>query len=136
MAISSYKVYLMTSSNGVDFTKLVDVKDFPDLGAAPAQIEVTTLSDPARCYIPGIEDTDQKTLTANYTSADYETIAALKGTEKYVAIWFGEAGADGKFTGKAYIDVFVTGAGVNEAVNMTITLTMTVNFVKGATISG
>lgn len=33
MAISTYKVYLMhkASASG-DYTKLVDIKDFPDLG--------------------------------------------------------------------------------------------------------
>jgi hypothetical protein len=39
-------------------------------------------------------------------------------------------GSAGKFEGKGYIDVFVAGAGVNEVVNMTVTLTMTQNFVK------
>ena len=144
MAISSYKAFLMkgTGSGTLNWAKLVDIKDFPDLGAAPEPIETTTLSDFARTYIPGIENTEQKTFTCNYTSTDYATLAALKGTETNVAIWFGGTenngvvtpdGSAGKFTGKGYIDVFVAGAGVNEVVNMTVTLTMTQNFVKAAT---
>ena len=128
-----------TGTGTLTWAKLVDIKDFPDLGAAPEPIETTTLSDPARTYIPGIENTEQKTFTCNYTATDYATLAALKGTEQNVAIWFGgtEAngvatpdGSAGKFSGKGYIDVFVAGAGVNEVVNMTVTLTMTQNFVK------
>lgn len=143
MAISSFKATLMKGSGTTTQTwsKLVDIKDFPDLGAAPEPIETTTLSDPARTYIPGIENTEQKTFTCNYTAADYATLVALKGTELNIAIWFGgtesggvvtPTGSDGKFEGKGYIDVFVAGAGVNEVVNMTVTLTMTKNFVKAS----
>ena len=143
MAISSYKAFLMkgTGEGTLTYSKLVDIKDFPDLGAAPEPIETTTLSDFARTYIPGIENTEQKTFTCNYTPDDYATLAALKGVEQNVAIWFGGVetagvvtpdGSMGKFTGKGYIDVFVAGAGVNEVVNMTVTLTMTQNFVKAS----
>ena len=146
MAISSFKAFLMKKT-GETWAKLIDVKDIPDLGAAPEPIETTTLSDFARTYIPGIENTEQKTFTANYDAATFETIAALKGSEVDVAIWFGgtedasthvvtPTGTNGKFTGKGYIDVFVAGAGVNEVINMTITLTMTKNFVKDVTTSG
>ena len=144
MAISSFKAFLMKGSGSTTITwaKLVDIKDFPDLGAAPEQIETTTLSDPGRTYIPGIENTEQKTLTCNYTAADFATLDALKGTVQDVAISFGgtesqgvvtPTGSEGKFVGKAYVNVFVAGAGVNEVVNMTVTLTMTENFVKSAT---
>ena len=143
MAISTYRVFLMHATTGTTYEKLLDIKSFPDLGGAPEMLETTTLSDFARTYIPGIENTEQKTFTCNYKSTDYATLAALKGQEINVAIWFGgtedatthvvtPTGAQGKFTGKGYIDVFVAGAGVNEVVNMTVTLTMTQNFIKGA----
>lgn len=130
-----------TGTGTLTWSKLVDIKDFPDLGAAPEPLETTTLSDFARTYIPGIENSEQKTFTCNYTPDDYATLIALKGEVQDVAVWFGgtEAGgvatpdgSMGKFTGKGYIDVFVAGAGVNEVVNMTVTLTMTQNFVKEA----
>lgn len=144
VAISSYKAFLMqgTGTGTLTWAKLVDIKEFPDLGAAPEPIETTTLSDFARTYIPGIENTEQKTFTCNYTPEDYATLAALKGEIQNVSIWFGgtetagvvtPTGDKGKFTGKGYIDVFVAGAGVNEVVNMTVTLTMTQNFVKETT---
>jgi len=144
MAISSYKAFLMIGTTESNVAKVVDIKDFPDLGAAPEQIETTTLSDFGRTYIPGIENTETKTLTANYDAGTYATLAAMKDVEKVVAIWFGGTesggvvtpdGSNGKFVGKAYVNVFVAGAGVNEVVNMTITLTMTKNFVKDGTFS-
>ena len=134
-----------TGSGSITWAKLVDIKDFSDLGAAPEPIETTTLSDPARTYIPGIENTEQKTFTCNYDAAAYDTIYALKDTECDLAVWFGASesggvytptGSYGKFVGKGYVSVFVNGGGVNEPVNMTVTLTMTKNFVKDATISG
>lgn len=143
MAISTFRTYLMqgTGTGTPTWAKLVDIKDFSDLGAAPEPIETTTLSDPARTYIPGIENTEQKTYTCNYTAADYDKLVALKGTEQDIAIWFGATEANGvytpdgslgKFVGKGYVDVYVNGGGVNEPVNMTVTLTMTKNFVKEA----
>lgn len=140
-AISSFQAYLMqgTGTGTLTWSKLVDIKDFPDLGAAPEPLETTTTSDPARTYIPGIENTEQKTFTCNYNPTDYGTLSALKGQEINVGMWFGGTmsgsvytpdGSMGKFSGKGYVDVFVAGGGVNEVVNMTVTLTMTQNFVK------
>ena len=147
MAISTFQSYLMystASGTPSSWTNLFPVKETPDLGAAPEPIEVTTLSDPARCFIPGIENTDQKTYVANYDPFVYDAIKALKGQEIHLAHWYGASysdgvyepdGSDGKFVGKGYVDVFVNGGGVNEPVNMTITLTMTQNFVKEASTS-
>lgn len=135
MAISTYKVFLMQkASTGNTYTKLVDIKDFPDLGGAPEMIDVTTLSNPARVYIPGIQDTEALEFTANYTLADFQTLDALKNTEGDYSVWFGgtEAagvvtpdGSQGKFDFKGYLSVHVSGGGVNEAVDMAITIAPT-----------
>lgn len=131
MAISSYKAFLMSSTNGTTYTKLVDIKEFPDLGGAPEMLDTTTLSDGARTYIPGIQETESMTFTANYTKADFTTLSSASGTESYYAVWFGATvsggtvtptGTDGKFSFKGYLDVFVAGGGVNEVVDMTITI--------------
>jgi len=44
MAISTYKTFLMHEQSGT-YEKLIDIKEFPDLGGAPEMIDVTTLSD-------------------------------------------------------------------------------------------
>lgn len=132
-AISSYKVFLMhKSSTGNDYAKLVDIKDYPDLGGEPEMLETTTLSDKMNTYIPGIQSLEGLTFTANYTKEDYDAIKALEGKESDFAVWFGgteqadgtvtPTGDMGKFTFKGQPSVYVNGAGVNEVVNMTISI--------------
>ena len=131
MAISTYKVFLMKKTSET-WSKLIDIKDFPDLGGSPELLETTTLSDKMQTYIPGIQSHDALEFTANYTKADYTTLAALADTEEDYAVWFGgtEAegvltpdGANGKFSFKGTLSVHVNGGGVNEVVDMTITIT-------------
>ena len=90
MAISTYKIFLMQkSSSGSTWTKLVDIKEFPDLGGDPEMLETTTLSDKMQTYIAGIQSMDGLSFTANYTLADYKTLKAKEGTEADYAVWFG-----------------------------------------------
>lgn len=130
MAISTYKVFLMKKGTST-YEKLVDIKDFPDLGGAPEMLETTTLSDGAQTFIPGIQSLEALEFTANYDKADYTTLAALKDTETDYAVWFGGTesagvvtpdGSEGKFEFKGKLNVFVVGGGVNEVVDMTITI--------------
>ena len=56
MAINTYGTYLMHSTDGTTYTKLIDIKDYPDLIEPPDNLDATTLSDDMRVYIPGIKD--------------------------------------------------------------------------------
>lgn len=147
MAISTYKVFLMKGTAGsgstVTYSKLLDIKDFGDLGGTPDTLETTTLSDRARTFIMGIDNTDAISFTANYTPDDFQTVRALEGTEQDFAIWFGgtesngtvtPTGANGKFSFKGYVAAYVAGGGVNEVVNMGVTVTpsTTMAFSTGA----
>ena len=131
MAISTYKVFLMKSTDGSQYEKLVDIKDFPDLGGAPEMLETTTLTDGMQTYIPGIQSLDALEFTTNYTKADYDDLKELEGTEMYFSVWFGgtvsgnevtPTGVDGKFNFKGQLSVYANGGGVNEVVGMTITI--------------
>lgn len=132
MAISTYKVFLMKkASTGSEYEKLIDIKDFPDLGGAPEMLETTTLSDKMQTYIPGIQSLDALEFTANYTKTDYTTLKALEGKEESYAVWFGgtesggvltPTGSDGKFEFKGQLSAFPVGGGVNEVVDMTVTI--------------
>lgn len=132
MAISTYKVFLMYKADGGDYTKLIDIKDFPDLGGSPELLETTTLSDRMQTYVPGVQSFDGLEFTANYTKEDYKKLYALKETEQDFAIWMGgteeiggtltPTGADGKFQFKGKLDVYVAGGGVNEVVDMTVAI--------------
>lgn len=121
MAISTYGVYLMHKTADT-YTKLVDIKDFPDLGGAPEMLETTTLSDSMQTYIEGIQSSEALEFTANYTKEDYATCNDLKGKEEEYAVYFGEEGANGKFEFSGYLSARVNGGGVNEVVGMTISI--------------
>lgn len=130
MAISTYKVFLMKKASSI-YEKLIDIKDFPDLGGAPEMLETTTLSDNMQTYIPGIQSLDSLEFTANYTKTDYETLKVLEDVETEFSVWFGgtdsegtvtPTGTDGKFNFSGKLSVFPVGGGVNEVVNMTITI--------------
>lgn len=127
---STYQSYLMykETSSAASYTKLIDIKSFPDLGGEPEKLDATTLSDPMRVYIEGIQDTNDMTFTANYSLADYKKIKALEGVKYDFAVWMGADSAsgnpdghDGKFSWKGTISAKVDGGNVNEVTGMTIT---------------
>ena len=68
MAISTYKVFLMKKKTTPEETyeKLVDIKEFPDLGGDPELLETTTLSDKMQTYVNGVQSNDGMTFNANY----------------------------------------------------------------------
>lgn len=130
MAISTYKIFLMKKTSDT-WGKLIDIKDFPDLGGSPELLETTTLSDKMQTYIPGIQSLDALEFTANYTKADYTSLKALEGVENEYAVWFGgtesgetvtPTGSEGKFKFTGALSVYASGGGVNEVVGMTITI--------------
>ena len=129
MAISTYKVYLMKKSDST-YSKLIDIKEFPDIGGDPEMLETTTLSDKMQTFIMGIQSNEALSFTANYTKADFTALQALEGSEVDYAIWFGATesggsvtpvGSNGKFSFKGELSVHVNGGGVNEVVEMTVT---------------
>lgn len=131
MAISTYKVFLMKSTDGSQYEKLIDIKDFPDLGGAPEMLETTTLSDGMQTYIPGIQSLDALEFNTNYTKEDFDTLKELEGKDLHYAVWFGgtvsgstvtPTGSDGKFNFKGSLSVFPVGGGVNEVIGMTVTI--------------
>ena len=133
MAISTYKVYLMDGGTGTNASfgssALIDIKEFPDFLNPPEMLDTTTLSDSSRTYIPGIQETEAMTFTANYTKAGFAALNALKGVEHHYGIFFGGLGTtnatDGYFTFKGILTPSVNGGGVNEVVDMTITIAPT-----------
>ena len=129
MAISSYQVYLMKGTE-----KLVDIKDFPDLGGSPETLETTTLSDNMTTSILGIQSLDALEFTANYDLTAYKSLQEQETTDRNsdtgtdYAVWFGADsegkpdGHNGKFEFAGRLAVHVTGASVNEVVDMVITI--------------
>ena len=130
MAISTYKSFLM-HKNSSAWVKLIDIKSFPDLGGAPELLETTTLSDGMTTNIMGIQSLEALEFECNYTKEDYTKLKALEGQDLDFAVWLGgtesagvvtPTGSDGKFAFKGQLAVYVNGGGVNEVVNMTVSI--------------
>ena len=132
MAISTYKVFLMKKGTEPDtYEKLVDIKEFPDLGGEPEMLETTTLSDNMQTYIAGIQSLDGLSFTANYDMTDFQKLKALEGKPDSYAVWFGGQesggvvtpdGSNGKFEFDGQLSVYPVGGGVNEVVDMNISI--------------
>lgn len=127
MATNTSNTFLMRSTDGTSYAKLVDIKEFPDLLPAPDTLETTTLSDLAKTYIADIMDSGgAMEFPCNY---DYETMQTLKGyegTSAYYAVWFGATSAGvpdgslGKFSWQGDIFTSVTGAGTSAVREMVV----------------
>lgn len=130
--MSTYKTFLMIKkTNSGNFEKLLDIKDYPDMGGAPEMLETTTLSDRATTTTPGIQQQDSLEFTTNYTKENYNTIKSLLDKEYEFSLWFGATdkgadvtptGSDGKFDFKGQISAYVAGGGVNEVRDLKISI--------------
>ena len=113
MAISTQGVTLKWGSTAASLTKVVDIKDFPDLGGAPEMLETTTLSDPIQTYIMGIQGSDMMEFTCNYTKTDFDNVMKDANKNLYYSLEFGNNGTEGKFEWQGQHTAWVVGAGVN-----------------------
>lgn len=130
MATSTYMTFLM-HKNSSSWEKLLDIKEFPDLGGEPELLETTTLSDNMQTYVNGVQSSDGLEFTANYDLTTYKALKALENKNEEYAVWFGgtetanaptPTGDLGKFGFTGALSVYVAGAGVNEVREMTITI--------------
>ncbi len=55
------------------FSQLVKIKDVPESGSDPEQIEVTTLDSKIKQYVAGRQDSPSQAFTYNYTEENYFT---------------------------------------------------------------
>ena len=131
MAISTSGVYLKYKKTGsqTQYETLVDIKAFPDMGAAPQTIETTTLSDTVQTFIMGVKTSAPMEFTANYDPDAYDKLIGLTGEQSF-ALYFGENGGNGIFEWKGELAVWVVGAGANAAVEMKINIVPTTEVTK------
>lgn len=135
---STYKTYLMYKPNeDASYTRLLDIKSFPDLGGEPERIDVTTLSDNIRKYCAGVQDLTSFQFKANYIASDYSRLIGLVGKQTEYAVWIGAAkvngvdvpnGHDGKWEWTGDVAVFKSGGDVNAPQEMTITMFPSTDF--------
>lgn len=147
MASSTYGTYLMikatysstdkkwtpSTSGTTTYTKLIDIKDFSDLGGEPETIETTTLSDKTQTNVLGVEAMGTLTFTANYSKSDMIKLDALEDGNDYdFEIWFSTKAlsttpavadaTEGRFTFSGQLRAYPLGKGVNEVREMQITI--------------
>ena len=129
MATSTIHSFLMSGTGTpLLYSKLLDIKDYPDLFGDPNQLQATTLSDTQHWYVEGVKDNaGALNFTANYDAATFNTIKSSEGTEGNYALWFGEGGTpvapdghNGKFSFKGYPYVKLVGKGVDEVREMVV----------------
>jgi hypothetical protein len=133
MAFSSFNAKLMynSSTDGTPtWAQVCPIKNIPQIGGPPEQLETTTCDDSAQTFIDGIQAQETMTITINADKTMRATLKTLKNTEKEYSFWLGNdgLGSEGKFTGKAKLSYYINEAGVNAPVEMTITLTPTTPF--------
>ena len=119
MAISTFGITLMHKGEGSTYTKLIDIKDFPDLIGDPNMLETTTLSDAQVTNIPGIKSSDMLTFTCNYTKADFTAVNEKANTALYYSLEFSDGS---KFTWQGQHTCGVPGKGVDEVIEFTINI--------------
>lgn len=122
MAISTAITTLLYSADeGTTYTKLVDIKSYPDLGGSPSRLDTTDLSaEKFKTNILGLQETPDFTFEANFDSASYVAIEALAGSVYPFKIEFGDNGEFGAFTWDGQVTVYANGGGVDEVRSMTI----------------
>lgn len=129
--INTFLMYKKDSAT--EYTKLCDIKDYPDLFGEPDALESTTLSSQAKEYLEGLAGTDKFPFTANYDKTVFDTLIDLKGKEQSLAVWFGATvangvptptGTDGKFAFKGYVSPSIVGKGTNEVREMKVNVTV------------
>lgn len=120
MAVSTQVTTLSSGTDGVAWTKLVDITNYPDLGSAPSKLDTTDLSAVKfKTSILGLQEVPDLTFEANYDKTAFTAISAMT-TTRHFKLAFGSA--DGSFTWQGQVAIYANGAGVDEVRKMTIVL--------------
>ena len=133
MAISTENTYLIVKDGEEAWKKLIDVKEVPDLGKAPSNIDTTTLSDSMKTGIPGLIDPGNLEFTANYTKADLTALKAYEGKTCKYGLQFGKEGADGVQVFDGELSCWVKGGGVEDVLEIGISITASTEITDGGT---
>ncbi len=131
MPSTTIGTYLGISTDGTAYKKLIPIKDFPDLGGAPDQVEITDLDDDVQKFLLGVQTMSALEFSSNYIPADYDLVSSLAdGTIRKFCVSFGDTGEYGIFTWEGQIACWVTGGGVNSPREMRTSISATNKVVK------
>ena len=100
-------------------TKSLDIKSYPEILAKRSALEVTTLKDDAKRFIPGVRETpDSLAFTMNYDSAVFAEINALEDVQK-CSLEFSDGSG---FTFDGYLSMSNNAGEVNAVAEMTLSV--------------
>lgn len=104
----------------VDNTSLNYVTDIGDIGAAPSELDATSMKDTMKKTVPGVQDTKAFEVSFLFDNSaadsDYRVLRALQDAGKIVALEV--RFPDGTvFASTGYVSVMVSGAKVDELVS-------------------
>ncbi len=119
-ATLSYKEGVMD-----DYTEIDLLMEIPEIGGDPEKIEVTTLSDKNKKYIPGISDLGDLAFVFLYdnstSTSNYRILKKLQDENKKVSFKLNYPDGSGH-TFDAYVSVKIGGGGVNAAKTFTASM--------------
>ena len=103
------------------FIELIEIKDVPDTGSDPEQIEVTTLKDTKKSYIMGRQDSPSQAFTYNYDEVKFheKVLPYCNGAVNDFLVKFPDGSG---YTIKGSANTYVKGYGTNSAIEATLTV--------------
>ena len=126
MAQTTQGVQLVHSTDGTSYTKVICIKDFPDIdNAQKDQVEATTLCDGTHTNIDGLGNLpDELSFTANYDPSDWSSVQSIITTDNGEGYWGVRIGNSGKkFLFKATARLMLVGGSVGDVLEMRVALT-------------
>lgn len=114
------------------YTKIPGLKEFPDMGGAPEQIDITTFDDAMMHYMNGLKDAGTLEFTFLYDKQDnatsnYQVLCGLEDAGKAVS-WELKLPTGTKIHWDGEVAVTISGGAVNEAVNFVANIGVSTDF--------
>ena len=121
-----------TSGSGETYTKIAGLTEFPDIGGAPEQIDITTLDDAMMHYMNGLKDVGSMEFTFLYdkqdnASSNYQVLCGLEDAGNVVS-WELKLPTGTKIHWDGEVSVTVSGGAVNEAINFVANIGVSTDF--------
>ena len=114
-----------------EFSKLIDITSYPDLGGAPEQIDITTLSDRKLRNMNGLQAGDAFEFGALYKKADYERLNTIMEADREITddsqlatyrLLFNDNGTNGIWEWQGRLSVYPVGGEPNARRDMSFTI--------------
>lgn len=122
---STIGTYFGFSATSTGDKTWIPILDFPEMLGAPNTIEVTDMSDRFQRFVKGVQSSDTKQFTVNYSKEAFDTLSALEGSQ-YCFLYFGDTaqgtpdGHLGKFMWQGEIAVGMNGGSVDARKEMVV----------------